>query len=48
MSIRLFNLEFEGFGSVLCAITSVTLIVTAVWALLRIGEFALSRIMMAF
>jgi len=48
MGIRLFNLEFEGFGSILCAITSVTLIVTAIWALLKIGEFAISRIMSAF
>ena len=48
MGIRLFNLEFEGFGSALCAITSVAMIVGAVWALLKIGEFAISRIMTAF
>jgi len=48
MGIRLFNLEFEGFGSALCAITSVSLIVAALWALLKIGEFAISRIMSAF
>ena len=48
MGIRLFNLEFEGFGSALCAITSVTLIVAALWALLKVGEFAISRIMSAF
>ena len=48
MGIRLFNLEFEGFGSAVCAITSVAMIVAAVWALLKIGEFAISRIMSAF
>ena len=48
MGIRLFKLEFDGFGSILCAITSVTLIVGALWALLKIGEFAISRIMPAF
>ena len=48
MGIRLFNLEFESLGSALCAITSVTLIVAALWALLKIGEFAISRIMPAF
>ena len=48
MGIRLFKLEFEGFGSAICALTSVTLIVAAVWALLKVGEFAISRIMSAF
>ena len=48
MGIRLFNLEFEGLGSGLCAITSVALIIGALWALLKIGEFALLRIMSAF
>jgi len=41
-------MEFEGFGSLLCAITSVALIVVALMALLRIGEFAISRIVLAF
>ena len=48
MAIRFFNLEFKDFGSGLCAFTSVALIVTALWALLKLGEFAISRIMLAF
>jgi hypothetical protein len=48
MGIRLFNLNFEGFGSLLCAITSVTLIIAALLALLKIGEFAIAKIMSAF
>lgn len=48
MAIRFLNLEFKDFGSGLCAFTSVVLIVTALWALLKLGEFALSNIMSIF
>ncbi len=48
MAIRLFNLKIEDFGSGLCAVTSVALIVTALWALLKVGEFVMSKLMMLF
>jgi hypothetical protein len=48
MAIRLFNLKIEDFGSGLCAVTSVALIVTALWALLKVSEIAVSKLMMLF
>jgi hypothetical protein len=48
MAIRFFHLEFNDIGSALCAFTSVALIVMALWALLKLGEFALFNIMSIF
>ena len=48
MTIRFLHLEFKDLGSVVCVMTSVVLVVAAFWALLKLGEFALSKIMSVF
>lgn len=48
MAIRFLHFEFRDLGSAVCAMTSVVLVVAAFWALLRLGEFALSKIMSVF
>ena len=48
MAFRFLHLEFKDFGSAVCAMTSVVLVVAAFWALLKLGEFALSKIMSVF
>jgi hypothetical protein len=48
MAIRFLHLEFKDLGSAVCAMTSVFLVVAAFWALLKLGEFVLSKIMSVF
>lgn len=48
MSIRIFNVEFDQFGSGLCAVTSIALVVAGLWAILKIGELIVSGIMSTF
>ena len=48
MGTRLFNLELEKFGSLVCALTSLLLIGLALLALIELGEYVVGRILSVF
>ncbi|GEM_PF-2959821 len=48
MGIRLFNLEYEKLGSIVCAITSILLISLALLALVEFGEYVVQQILSVF
>ena len=48
MGIRLFNWEFETVGSIICALTSVLLIVLALVLLIEFGEYVIRQLFTIF
>jgi len=44
MGIKLFHIEVDNLGSVVCAITSVILIVLAMLALIRLGSVIITEV----
>jgi hypothetical protein len=48
MGIRIFNIDFDSLGSIVCAITSIAIIVLALAALLHYGEDILKAVLSIF
>ena len=48
MGIRMFNIDFDSLGSIVCAITSIVIIVVALFALLHFGEDIVKALLSIF
>ena len=48
MGIKIFNIDFDSLGSMVCAITSIAIIILALAALLHYGEDILKAVLSIF